>query len=140
MFVVDLNVLLYAVNSASPFHERARGWLDHSLNGAGTVAFCWTVLLGFVRLSTHPAVFPRPLGVDEAFGVLEVWLSARGAVVIEPGPQHLTVLRQLLDQLQAGGNLSGDAHLAALAVERRIGVCTFDRDFVRLGVEVLVPA
>ena len=61
MKLVDVNVLLYAVDETSPQHERARGWLEAVLSGTETVALTWLVLLAFVRLSTRAAVFAAPM-------------------------------------------------------------------------------
>jgi toxin-antitoxin system PIN domain toxin len=139
--LVDANVLLYAVNSDSEHHGRCRSWLDASLAGADTVAFAWTVLLAFLRLSTRPGLFPRPLSVSEATEQVADWLAAPSAVVVEPTAGHGRVLSQLLVDLGTGGNLVSDAHLAALAIEHRGGIVTFDRDFSRFsGLTTTEPA
>lgn len=141
MLLVDANVLLHAANAKAPQHRVARGWLAGALSGQETVAFAWTVVLAFLRLSTHPAVFPRPMGVDEATGLVERWLSAPPAVLVDPTPRHLPVLRGLLSETGTGGNLVGDAHLAALALESGATVVSFDRDFGRFeGLRQRVPA
>ena len=102
MQLVDANVLLYAVDPDLPQHAPARGWLDGALAGAEPVGFAWIVLLAFLRLATHPGVFPRPLTVDEAAGVVELWLSQPPSVVVEPTGRHLALLRGL-DRLAALG-------------------------------------
>lgn len=131
MRVVDINLLLYAVNPASAHHGDARRWLDDALSGAATVGFAWMVLLGFVRLATKPGVMDRPLAVDEAWDVVDHWLGAPTAVVVEPGARHASLVRDLLRQVGTGGNLVNDAHLAALAIENRGAVVSFDHDFGR---------
>ena len=117
MRIVDANVLLYAVNETSPHHARARSWLDGALAGREPVGFAWTVLLAFLRLATHPAVFPRPLTVNEATEVVRAWLAQPPAVVVEPTPRHADLLAGLLAEAGTAANLVGDAHLAALALE-----------------------
>ena len=131
MNLVDANVLLYAVNQDSTHHDAAKRWLDAALAGATTVGWSWIVLLAFLRISTRPAIFPRPLPLDVAVDVVRLWVSAPSSVVVEPTVQHLDVLSSLLSDVGIGGNLVNDAHLAALAIEHRATVVTFDRDFAR---------
>lgn len=133
MNLVDANVLLYAVNTDAPYHERSRRWLDDALSGEDTVGFSWIVLLAFVRLVTKAGLFPAPLTVPEAMERVEAWLSAAPAVVVEPTPQHPRVIQTLLAPLGTGGNLVNDAHLAALAIEHRCGIVSFDADFARFS-------
>ncbi len=131
MKLVDANVLLYAVNTDAPYHDRARRFLDDALSGADTVAFAWIALLAFVRLTTKASLFPNPLTVEQAMGRIDAWLSAAPAVLLDPTPDHASVLRSLLISIGAGGNLVNDAHLAALAIEHRCTVVSFDNDFGR---------
>lgn len=131
MNLVDANVLLYAVNTDAPHHERSRRWLDDALSGEDTVAFAWIVLLAFIRLATKAGLFPSPLTVPQAMDRVEAWLSAAPSVVVEPTPQHPRLLQSLLAPLATGGNLVNDAHLAALAIEHRCGIVSFDADFAR---------
>ena len=133
MNVVDANVLLYAINADAPRHETARGWLDAALAGQEPLGFAWTVLLAFARLSTRADLFPRPLSADNAFEVIEVWLAQPASIVVQPTPRHLAVLRGLLVPFGTAGNLVGDAHLAALAVEHGAEVVSFDHDFGRFA-------
>lgn len=123
MKVVDANVLLYAVNSASEHHEPRRRWLDTALSGGDTVGLAWVPLLAFVRLTTKEGLFPSPLRLSEAMGQVADWLSAPGAVMVNPTPRHVDVLAGLLRSVGAGGNLVNDGHLAALAVEHRGTIC-----------------
>lgn len=140
MQLVDANVLLYAVDPDLPHHDTARGWLDDALAGVEPVGFAWTVLLAFLRLATHPNVFPHPLAVDEATGVTELWLSQPPAVVVEPTGRHLGLLRGLLSTSGGAANLVNDAHLAALALEHGAEIVSFDRDFARFeGVRWRLP-
>lgn len=133
MKLVDANVLLYAVNSDADHHERSRRWLDAALSGADTVGFAWVALLAFVRLSTREGLFPRPLSMDEAMDRVDAWLAAPPAVVLEPTIEHGRVLRSLLAPLTTAGNLVNDAHLAALAVEHKCDIVSFDNDFSRFS-------
>jgi toxin-antitoxin system PIN domain toxin len=138
--LVDANVLLYAVDADAPQHQPARAWLDVALGGTEAVGFSWVVLLAFLRLSTHPTVFPRPLKLAEAAGVLELWLGQPPAVVVHPSGRHLSLLRGLLAQTGVAANLVNDAHLAALALEHDAEIVSFDRDFGRFeGLRSRLP-
>lgn len=131
MRLVDANVLLYAVNSASAQHRVARRWLDTALTGREAVGFAWIVLLAYLRLATHRAVFPRPLTVGQAMESVRGWLAQPAAVVVEPTARHVDVLAGLLAETGTAGNLVNDAHLAALAVEHDAHLVSFDADFGR---------
>lgn len=140
MLLIDANVLLYAVNERAREHAVARDWVREALAGGEAVAFAWAVLLAFLRLSTHPAVFGRPLSVAQAAEAVERWLQSPPAVAVEPSRRHLPLLRGLLERAGTAGNLVGDAHLAALALEHGATVVSFDRDFERFeGLSVRRP-
>jgi hypothetical protein len=131
--VLDANLLLYATDERSPRHQAARSWLEAQLSGEETIAFAWVVLLAFVRLSTNPVVFRRPLSPQRAFDVVDRWLGQPGAVVIHPGDRHSVVVRELLGRLGTAGNLVNDAHLAALAIEHGAELNSCDADFSRFS-------
>jgi toxin-antitoxin system PIN domain toxin len=141
MILPDANTLLYAVNSASDRHAAALGALRQSFDDPRGVAFAWTVLLAFLRLSTRRGIFPRPLPVDEAVRVVEHWLGHPQAHVVHPGERHAEILGRLLRSAGTAGNLTTDAHLAALAIENGATVLSFDRDFARFeGVQWAMPS
>jgi hypothetical protein len=129
--VPDLNLLIYAVDRSSPVHRAALAWWNDLMSGGETVAFSWTVLLGFVRLTTNPSVVQKPLGADQAMDYVERWLARPTSTVIEPTPRHAAILRGLLAGSGTAGNLVTDAHLAALAIEHGAELCSADRDFGR---------
>ena len=131
MKLVDANVLVYAVNSASEHHEASRRWLDRALSGADIVGLAWVPLLAFARLTTKHGLFPSPLDPRDALAQIREWCAAPSAVLVQPSARHADVLSDLVVQVGAGGNLVNDAHLAALAIEHRGSVVTYDRDFGR---------
>ena len=133
MRVVDASVLLYAVNSDARHHAAAVRWLDHALAGADTVGLSWTVLLAFVRLSTRREIFSVPLSPNDAMQQVEDWIGAPGGRLIQPGERHAGILARLLADAGTGGNLVNDAHLAALAIEHRASIVSYDNDFARFG-------
>lgn len=131
MRIVDANVLLYAVNSASEHHGASRRWLDGALSGGDTVGLAWAPLLAFVRLTTKVGLFPSPLSASDAMRQVSEWLGAPGAVAVGPTPRHADILAGLLTPLSTGGNLVNDGHLAALSVEHRATIVSYDSDFGR---------
>jgi toxin-antitoxin system PIN domain toxin len=140
MRIVDANVLLYAVNTASEHHEASRRWLDRALSGGDIVGLAWLPLLAFVRLTTRHGLFPSPLTTAAAMTQVLDWCSAPSAVIVSPTPRHGDVLSRLLSQVGAGGNLVNDAHLAALAIEHRARIVSYDSDFGRFdGVRWETP-
>jgi toxin-antitoxin system PIN domain toxin len=129
--LLDLNLLLYAVNTDAPHHGVAKRWLDRALNADEPVAFSWVVLLGFLRIATNPRIQPRPLTAAEAINLVDGWLACPLARVVEPGDEHWRILKSLLHEVGAAGNLTTDAHLAALAIENGATLCSTDTDFQR---------
>ena len=133
MKVVDLNLLIYAVNSDAPHHQPGRDWWEEALSEPETVGLSWSVVLGFLRLSTRPGLFPQPLTVEQAATVVEEWLGHPVIVTLAPGDRHWQLLRGLLEAVGAAGNLTTDAHLAALAIEYDATLYSTDGDFARFG-------
>lgn len=133
MRLLDLNILIYAMDESSSHHESARDWLNETLSGSSTVAFAWHVLIGFVRLSTRAVIFERPLTVEESFDVVDGWLQQPCVTIVHPTDRHAVVLRGLLSPLGTAGNLTSDAHLAALSVEHGAELCSTDVDFSRFS-------
>ncbi|HET7386340.1 MAG TPA: TA system VapC family ribonuclease toxin [Nocardioidaceae bacterium] len=140
MNLVDANVLLYATNSSSSRHDTARTWLSEALSGEEATGFTWIVLLAFLRLSTHPAIFPRPLDGGAGCEIVRDWLAQPNAVVVEPATGHMATVTELLAGLGTAGNLVNDAHLAAIALDRKATLFSYDNDFARFpGLDWQIP-
>ncbi len=140
MKLVDLNVLLYAVNVDSPHHAAALAWWEGALNGDESVALPWVVLLGFLRITTNPIIFSRPLTVGAALERLDVWLALDRVHIAREKDEHWEVLREILSVSGVAGNLTTDAHLAALAMSHDATLVTFDADFARFkGLRREIP-
>lgn len=131
MIIVDVNLLIYAVNEDSAFHRKAKSWLEAAISGTETVGLSWIVLLAFLRLTTRIGLFEKPLNTATAFDLMDAWLQQPSVTVVEPTPRHMRILRDLVLPLGTGGNLTSDAHLAALAVEHGAELCSADNDFGR---------
>lgn len=131
MTIVDLNVLLYAVNSDAEQHQRARAWWEQAVDDEETIGLAWVVLLGFLRLTTNPRVFPRPLTPDVATATLDAWLARDNVQVVRERDDHWSILKPLLGGTGTAGNLTTDAHLAALAISYDAVLVSSDTDFAR---------
>jgi len=129
--LLDLNLLLYAVNSDSAHHAAAKAWLEDAFNEEEPVAFPWIVVLGFLRITTNPRIQPRPLTAAKAIAVVDGWLTHPMARMVSPGEEHWRILQQLLQETGSAGNLTTDAHLAALAIEHGATLYSTDTDFQR---------
>ncbi len=140
MIVVDANLILYAEDSLSQHHKRARDWWDKQLSGTEPVGLCWPVLTAFLRIATNPRLHQRPLSLDEACEKVESWIAQPCVHVIQPTTQHWAVLRELMKKAHATSNLVSDAHVAAIAVEHDATLYSSDRDFARFkGVKWINP-
>ena len=140
MILVDANLLIYAVDSDSPHHARARPWLEERLSGTERVGLAWVVILAFLRITTRPGILKTPLAQDRALAYVHEWLEQPYVAAVGPGEQHWQVLRTLLRTTGTAGNLVSDAHLAALAIELGATICSTDHDFRRFpAVEHVNP-
>jgi hypothetical protein len=131
--LVDANLLLYASNQDAPTHAEARRWLESALSDDEPLGFAWLVLLAFLRLTTKHGLLPRPLSVAEAWEAIDAWLSRPAAIIVQPTVRHAQVLKELTLALGTGGNVTTDAHLAALAIEHGAEINSRDGDFARFA-------
>lgn len=131
MILVDANLLLYAANQSAPEHEAARTWLDGHLNGSARVGLPWPSLLAFVRIAANPLVLRHPVSTAAAWRQVEQWLACEPAWIPSPGPGHQSILAPLLAASWMTSRLVPDAHLAALAIEHGLTLCSTDGDFAR---------
>jgi len=129
--LLDANLLLYAVHEQADRHETAVEWLTEQLNGSRRVGIPWASLGAFLRISTHPRAFERPLPPGTAWQRVADWLSAPVVWTPEPGPRHSEILGGLVRTYDVRGNLVPDAMLAALALEHGLTLCSSDTDFAR---------
>lgn len=129
--LVDANILLYAADADSPFHERARSWMESALNGPRRVAIPWVSTAAFLRIATNPRAMRDPLDPVAAWGIVEAWLDAEPVWSPSPGPGHRRILGRLIQDLDLRGNLIADAALAALCMEHGLAIVSADSDFAR---------
>jgi len=131
LILVDANILIYAGMRVLPQHLAASEWLDRQLNGVGRVGLPWPSLLGFLRVVTNPRVFANPPSTQEAWGRITAWLGCQTVWIPQPMNRHLELFGRLLSLPGVRANLVHDAHLAALAIEHGLVLCSTDGDFAR---------
>lgn len=140
MLVPDVNMLLYATFDAFPQHERAKTWWKETLSGVTPVGIPAVSALGFVRIATNRKVFVTPMSVEDAADTVRGWLAQPHVDGLRPGPRHLDLILEILEQAGTAGNLTTDAQIAALATEHGGIVASNDADFERFpGVKRVNP-
>lgn len=141
MIIPESNLLLYAYNTTSPDHEAAKKWWEGCLSGAEMVGLCYPVLFSFLRVGTATGAFNVPFTLSRAATEINHWLDSSVTRLIAEGPDHFKLVIQLLEQAgSAGGNLTTDAQIAAIAAEYGGTIHTADRDFLRFkGVRTYFP-
>ena len=140
MILPDANLLIYAVNRDAPYHELARSWLESVLSGTTPVGMPWLVLIAFIRLTTSPRIFESPLAPEVTLDLVSGWLEQPCVTLINPGDRHWLILSRLLRRDGTAGNLTNDAHLAALAIEYNATLYSADHDFRRFeGLDYVNP-
>ncbi len=133
MILVDANLLLYATNKAAPEHGTAARWLEARLNGDERVGLPWESLISFYRISTSPRILPRPLAGQDAWEIIGAWLRSPVAWIPQPTQRHGEVLGGLARRYRLSGNAIPDAHLAAIAIQHGLEICSADTDFARFS-------
>lgn len=132
MILLDANLLIYAHSASMPQHRAARTWLDGKLNGGVAVGLPWPSLLAFMRILSNPRVVPRPSSITELWQQVRDWLSVEGVWIPTPHDRHAEIFGSLL-RLASNPQLIPDVHLAALAIEHNLTLCSTDGDFARFS-------
>jgi hypothetical protein len=132
VILVDANLLVYSSIADFPQHGRSREWLADRLAGTARVGLAWPTLLAYLRLVTDPRIFGRPAGVQAAWQQVREWVALPAVWVPGPTERHVDTLERLLATVTAG-RLVPDAHLAALAIEHGLTLCSADGDFARFA-------
>jgi hypothetical protein len=133
VILVDANLLIYAIDADSPHHERARSWLEDALSGESWVGLPWVVILAFLRITTRAGIMRNPLPPSDALGYVDSWFGQPNVRAVGPGENHWAILGNLLRASGTAGNLTTDAHLAALALEHGSSIASADNDFKRFA-------
>lgn len=130
MILLDANLLVYAHAAESPHHAPAREWFEDVMSAPDRVGFPWPTLLAFVRLMGNANVMQHPVPLREAWARAESWLALPQSWIPVPTERHQQILTDLLHG-ETRPDVANDAHLAALAIEHGLTVCSSDRDFSR---------
>jgi len=133
VILVDANLLVYAVAEGMPQHHAAKVWLDEKINGFAPVGLPWPSLLGFLRITTNPRIFAKPLATEEAWEIIEGWLNSPKVWVPQETGDHRAIMKHLLAFAEGGANLVPDLHLAALSLGHGLILCSTDGDFARFS-------
>jgi toxin-antitoxin system PIN domain toxin len=133
VLVVDTNILVYAADADSPFHAKARGWLEHQRVRPDAWYTTWSILYEFMRVTTHPRVMRRPWNAAQAWGFVSALLSSPGLEILVATTRHADVATQVFEELPfLAGNLLHDTHTAVLMREHGVReIWTHDTDFHR---------
>ena len=129
MTIVDLTLIMAAVNSRAPMHRAARDWWEAQLNSDRKIALSWLVILGFIRLTTSSKIMAEPLPLADAMSIVDSWLVRPNVSILQVTSQHWNVLQNMLHAVGHGAALTMDAHLACLAIEHDAEIATADEDF-----------
>lgn len=138
MILIDANLLIYAIDADSPQHTRARRWLETTLSSDTAVGLPWAVVLAFLRITTRAGILRQQLSAEQAMAFIDEWLEQPYVELVDPGAAHWPILKTLLREVGAAGNLTSDAHLAALAIESGCELASTDHDFRRFSALRLV--
>ena len=132
MIVLDANLLIYAYDSKSVAHERARAWVELALSGGERVGIPWQSIYAFLRVVSNPRLQVR-FSLEKAMQIVDNLILHSNVTLITPGTLHLSILKSTAIDGQAQGPLLSDAVLAALTIEWGGTLCTTDRDFARFS-------
>ena len=133
MIILDTNVLVYAVNEDSPMHAIARSFVEAKLRSHEEIGLPWLSIIGFIRITTLPNILKIRLSSSHALAQVDRWLNHPNVTTPEPGKRHFQIMQSLILAAGQAANLTNDAHLAAIAIERNATMVSFDQDFARFS-------
>lgn len=132
MIVPDSNLILYAYNTDSPKHDAAKEWWRKLISGNEAVGLVHPVVFSFLRVSTSPRAFTKPLSLARSSELVLSWFNRKLVRLLTESPNHVSDVVKLLTAAgSTGGNLVVDAQIAALALAHKATVHTADHDFAR---------
>ena len=131
MFVIDTNILIYAANQRSLGHEPCRRLLSEWRSRTEPWYLTWGIIYEFLRVSTHPRVFTKPLSIGNAWAFLNAAIASPAAGVLQETQRHQELFNEVAAEVPGlAGNLVFDAHTAVLMREHGIRrIYTHDTNF-----------
>lgn len=131
MILPDVNVLIYAHDTAAPQHSAYRTWLLDMVRSSATYGLSDLVLSGFLRIVTHPRILKTPLSSSDALNIAQDLRRRQNCFIVKPGERHWPIFTELCGHVKATANSVPDAYFAALAIESGCEWITADRGFAR---------
>jgi len=129
-FGIDVNLLLYASDEGSPQHAKASAFLSECARGREVFCLAWLTVMSYLRMSTHPKLFSRPLSQAEAQANVDALLVLPHCRVISEEEGFWEAYRSVTRDVPTKGNLVPDAHLATILSQHGVvTLFTHDRDF-----------
>jgi toxin-antitoxin system PIN domain toxin len=140
-FTVDANVLLYASDESSRYHEPAESFLRDLAGGPEIAYVFWPTVMAYLRIATHPTVFTDPLTSEEALANVESLLALPHVRTAGEQDRFWRLYVDASTRARARGNLVPDGHVVALMLENGVRtIWTHDRDYRRFDeIEVRDP-
>ena len=133
MILVDINILLYAIDADSPHHRRVLSWWESALASNEPVGLYWTTVIGFVRVCTQHRSVEKPIEPVESLRFVDEWLNHPNVMLVDPAPNHWELFCDLIVGVGRAGKLTTDAHLAAIAIGNGAQLASCDVDFSKFS-------
>lgn len=133
MILLDADLLVYSYAIGLPEHDRTVAWLDRQLGSGMRIGLPWQSVLGFVRLTSNPRAFANAQRLAESWRHVRAWMSLDNVWIPQPTERHADVLEDIVSTGQVTSASAADAHLAALAIEHGLVLCSTDGGFARFG-------
>ena len=137
---LDANILVYASDSSAATHGPAEALVRRLAAGPEILYLFWPVLLGYLRIVTHPGILTNPLSPVTAMRNIESLLDRPHVRAPGEADGFWSVFRSTAGERPRGNDVP-DAHLAALMRQHGVRLLyTRDRDFRRFdGIDVRDP-
>jgi predicted nucleic acid-binding protein len=144
LFTIDANLLVYAHNTDSKFHDKAATFMEKVMNdrdSQGKLSVCLTaqVLMEFIHVITWQRL-EKPLSLSEAIRVVQDYLDT-GILIIHQRETHIQTFLNLLNTVTTRKKIFDVALAATLKDNGISGLYTVNvTDFDEFDfLEVITP-